>query len=76
MVMDGGGRGTVALPTSKQSGPTPFLVKYPHLESFRQVGRDKFGKGKPETTFKHIYGNKNQVFIENVAVMWIVAKLP
>lgn len=32
MVMDGGGRGAVALATPQQSGSTSLLVKYPHLQ--------------------------------------------
>lgn len=37
MVMDGDRRGTMALATPQQSGSTPFLVKYPHLQGNSEI---------------------------------------
>lgn len=46
MVMDGGGRGAVALATPQQPGSTPLLVKYPYLQGICSYLDDlRGGKG-------------------------------
>lgn len=57
MVMDGGGRGAVALATPQQSGSTALLVKYPYLQGICSYlddwcgGKGLLGSGRTEQLF-------------------------